>query len=179
MTILRRLLALLIGIETALLVLSLSIMVLLAFGQVILRNLFDTGFLWGDPLVRQMVVWTGFLGAALAAKDGRHITIDAFTKYLPERLRAVVAVVTSVAAAVISWFLADAAWVFLADEKAAGGELFLGIPSWVGLLIIPAGYWLIAFHFIVGAIERAVGIARGATARPTAGGAPTGAEGRG
>lgn len=178
MKILRRLLALLIGIETALLVLSLSIMVILAFGQVILRNLFGTSFLWGDPLVRQMVLWTGFLGAALATQEGRHITIDAFTKYIPERPRAMIAIVTSLAAGVITWFLADAAWTFLLDEKASGGELFLGIPSWVGLLIIPVGYWLITLHFVVRAIEGIVEVAHGGPSATPAGTPPADAAGR-
>jgi TRAP-type C4-dicarboxylate transport system permease small subunit len=153
MTLIRRVVALLVGIETALLVLSLSAMVLLAFGQVILRNVFGTGFLWGDPLVRQMVLWSGFLGAALATKDDRHITIDALTKYIPERPRGIIKIVTSLAAAVITWFLADAAWVFLLDERTAGGELFLDIPSWIGLLIIPVGYWLMTIHFVANAAE--------------------------
>lgn len=154
MKILRRFVALLVGIETALLVVTLAGMVLLAFGQVILRNVFGTGFLWGDPLVRQMVLWSGFLGAALATHNDRHITIDALTKYIPPRPRGMVKIVTSAAAAVITWFLADAAWVFLVDEKAAGGELFLGIPSWVGLLIIPVGYWLMTLHFAANTVEK-------------------------
>ena len=180
MSIFRRLLAILVGIETALLVLALSTMVVLAFGQVILRNIFGTSFLWGDPLVRQMVLWTGFLGASLATKDGRHITIDAFTKYIPQRPRAIIAIGTSIAAAVITWFLADAAWIFLVDEKAAGGELFLGIPSWVGLLIIPVGYWLITLHFIVRACDGIVVVARGGPvpAPASAGRGPTDAAGR-
>lgn len=161
MTILRRSLAILTGIETALLVLSLSAMVLLSFGQVILRNIFGTSFLWGDPLARQMVLWSGFLGAALATQDDRHINIDAFTKFVPARPRAIIKIITWIAAAVITWFLADAAWTFLVDEKEAGGELFLGIPSWVGLLIIPVGYWLIALHFAVNAVDGSVRFLRG------------------
>jgi TRAP-type C4-dicarboxylate transport system permease small subunit len=149
---LRRFIALLVGIETALLVLSLSTMVLLSFGQVVLRNLFNTGVLWADPLVRQMVLWSGFLGAALATHGDRHITIDALTKYISPRLRTIMKVITGSAAAVITWYLADAAWIFLLDERAAGGELFLGIPSWGGLLIIPVGYWLMMVHFAANAI---------------------------
>jgi TRAP-type C4-dicarboxylate transport system permease small subunit len=152
MKLLRRFIALLVGIETALLVLSLSTMVILAFGQVVLRNLFNTGFLWADPLVRQMVLWSGFLGAALATHDDRHITIDALTKYIPERPRRIMKIVTGTAAAVITWYLAEAAWIFLLDERSAGGELVLGIPSWAGLLIIPVGYWLMTVHFAANVI---------------------------
>jgi TRAP-type C4-dicarboxylate transport system permease small subunit len=169
--------AILAGVETALLVLSLSVMMLLAFGQVVLRNLFGTSFLWGDPLVRQMVLWTGFLGAALATQDDRHISIDAFTKYIPPRPREVIKVVTSLAAAVITGFLADAGWIFLLDEKTAGGELFLGIPSWVGLVMIPVGYGLITVHFVANSIVGIAGVMRGnpdGRVRPTPSGTPGG-----
>jgi TRAP-type C4-dicarboxylate transport system permease small subunit len=172
MKLLRRFIALLVGIETALLVLSLSTMVILAFGQVVLRNFFNTGFLWADPLVRQMVLWSGFLGAALATHADRHITIDALTKYISPRLRMIMKVVTGSAAAVITWYLADAAWIFLLNERSAGGELFLGIPSWGGLLIIPVGYWLMTVHFAANAITGIDAALRGAA--PAAG--PAGRE---
>jgi TRAP-type C4-dicarboxylate transport system permease small subunit len=145
----------LIWIETALLMLSLSIMMILAFAQVVLRNIFGTGFLWADPLVRQMVLWTGFLGATLATNDDRHISIDAFTKYFSVRTKRMFKIVTSAAAAVVTFFLLSAAWEFMVNEKEAGGEIFLGIPSWVGLAIIPLGYALITIHFAVNVIINA------------------------
>jgi TRAP-type C4-dicarboxylate transport system permease small subunit len=156
MKFLRALSNLLVRIETVLLVLFLSVMVVLAFGQVVLRNVFGTGVLWIDPLVRQMVLWAGFIGAALATREDRHISIDAFTKFLSPGTKSIIKIVTSIAAAVATCFLAVAAWGFLQEEKSSGGELFLGIPSWVGLLILPAGYALIMIHFLVTAAERAV-----------------------
>jgi TRAP-type C4-dicarboxylate transport system permease small subunit len=156
MKFLRALSHLLVRIETVLLVFFLSVMVVLAFGQVVLRNVFGTGVLWADPLVRQMVLWSGFLGAALATREDRHISVDAFTKFLSPGTKSLVKIVTSVAAAVAALFLAMAAWGFLQEEKTSGGEMFLGIPSWVGLLIVPAGYAVIMIHFLITAAERAV-----------------------
>ncbi|MCK5573045.1 MAG: TRAP transporter small permease subunit, partial [Bacteroidetes bacterium] len=75
----------LVRVETVLLVLFLGVMVVLAFAQVVMRNIFQTGFLWGDPLVRHLVLWVGFMGAAIAASDERHISIDAINKFLPIR----------------------------------------------------------------------------------------------
>ncbi len=156
MKILRALSNLLVRIETILLVLFLSAMVVLAFGQVLLRNVFGTSVLWIDPFVRHTVLWAGFIGAALATSDDRHISIDAFTKYLSPRTKSVVKIITGFAAAVACGFLALAAWGFLREEMTSSDELFLGIPSWVIRVIIPAGYALIALHFLIGAVERAV-----------------------
>ncbi len=157
MKILRALSKLLVRVETALLVLFLSAMVVFAFGQVVLRNLFGTSLLWIDPLVRQTVLWAGFIGAALATADDRHISIDAFTKFLSPGVKSVVKIVTGLAAAVVTFFLALAAWGFLGEEIASGGdERFLGMPSWAHLVIIPGGYALIALHFLIGAAVRAL-----------------------
>jgi C4-dicarboxylate transporter DctQ subunit len=154
MKILRALSNLLVRIETALLVVFLSLMVVFAFGQVVLRNLFGTSLLWIDPLVRQSVLWAGFIGAALATSEDRHISIDAFTKFLSPGTKSVVKIITGLAATVVTFFLGLAGWGFLREEVATGGESFLGIPSWAHLVIIPAGYGLIALHFLIGSVER-------------------------
>lgn len=156
MKLLRALTAILVRIETVLLVVFLSLMGILAFAQVILRNVFGTGILWADPMVRQMVLWSGFMGAALATSADRHISVDAFTKYLSARTNQTIKIITSLAAAVVTFFLAEGAWEFVLSEKEGGGEIFLGISSWVGLTIIPAGYMLIMVHFLIQAIEVAV-----------------------
>ena len=49
--------------EDAVLVLILGSMILLATGQIIGRNLFDTAFFAGDELLRLMVLWLTLAGA--------------------------------------------------------------------------------------------------------------------
>jgi TRAP-type C4-dicarboxylate transport system permease small subunit len=63
-------------VEQTLVSIFLSVMILIAFLQIVLRNLFATGFTWGDPLVRNLVLWVGFIGAAIATREGKHISID-------------------------------------------------------------------------------------------------------
>jgi TRAP-type C4-dicarboxylate transport system permease small subunit len=145
-------------IEFGLLVVFLGSMVLLAFMQVVLRNFFNTGLVWADTIVRHLVLWLGFVGATLATREERHIGIDAITRFLSARAKLVILILTSVFAAIVCYYLAAAAWTFVLDERVNGGELVLGIQTWVALLIIPAGYVLIAFHFLVKAIENTISI---------------------
>jgi TRAP-type C4-dicarboxylate transport system permease small subunit len=156
MTFLRTLDRFFFKVEFGLLVLFLGSMVLLAFAQVVMRNVLGSGFIWADTIVRHLVLWVGFTGAALAAGEERHISIDAFTKFLPTRLQHATKAITSMFAVIVAYFLADAALTFLLDEKASGSELVLSIPTWVALLIIPTGYALLAFHFGVKVIEHAI-----------------------
>lgn len=136
-------------IEGWLLILLLTVMVLLAFGQVILRNLFSGGLVWGDVVLRHLVLWIGFLGAALAAAQERHITVDALTRFLSSRTKAVVAVVTDLFAAVVCFLLYRASTTFLEFEIADKHTFVAEIPSWYAQVIIPAGFLLLSFHFLV------------------------------
>jgi TRAP-type C4-dicarboxylate transport system permease small subunit len=139
--------------ETVLLVIFLGIMVMLAFAQVMLRNLFGTGLLWGDTIVRHMVLWAGFIGGALASYEGRHISIDALTKYLSPRVKHATSAITHLFAGVVCYYLASASWTFLTAEMEAGGEFVLSLPGWTAMAIIPAGYVMILLHFFLKVIE--------------------------
>ena len=143
-------------IELVLLVTFLGSMVLLAFTQVVLRNFFDTGFIWADTIVRHLVLWSAFVGAALATSEDRHISIDALTRFLSPRTKHIAMVFTSTFALVVCYYLAMAAWTYVFEERQYGGELVLSIQTWVALLIIPLGYHLLSFHFFVKAIESLV-----------------------
>lgn len=166
MNILRSLGRLLTRIEGWFLVLFLSVMLLLAFLQVLLRNFFGTGLVWGDSLVRQMVMWVGFAGAALAAGGERHISIDALTRFVAERPRHGIKVLTNAFGAVVCYYLAVAAWGLVRSEMEGGGMLFLGIPQWAGEAVIPAGYILLSIHFFLNALENGIVAFRGNQTKP-------------
>jgi TRAP-type C4-dicarboxylate transport system permease small subunit len=139
-------------IEGGVLIILLLVMLFMAFGQVVLRNISSGGFVWGDVLLRHLVLWIGFLGAALATSGERHINIDILTRYLPERLKGAVAALSNVFAAVVCFLLFRASLTFIKFEISNYNTIFSGVPSWYAQIIIPVGYGLLAFHFIVRAI---------------------------
>ena len=142
-------------VEGALLILMLSIMVLVAFSQVMLRNLFHTGIDGADVLLRHLVLWIGFLGAAIATSEERHINIDALRRFLSPRIRSAVDVLTDIFAAIVCYYLMSAAWVFVESEMAGGRSVFQNIPVWYGQSIIPVGFGLLVVHFAIRACLRA------------------------
>ena len=60
-------------------------MTALAFGEVILRNFYDTGLPWAGIYLRQAVLWVALIGASLAASQNRHIKLDVLLKILPKK----------------------------------------------------------------------------------------------
>jgi TRAP-type C4-dicarboxylate transport system permease small subunit len=143
--------------ESALLIVFLLLMVLLAFAQVVLRLVFSTGIIWGDIFLRHSVLWVGFLGGALGISEKRHINIDALTHYMSPRVNSSVSIFTNLFGAAVCVLLAIAAVNFVTDEISSGSHVFTGIPTWYAEIIIPVGFGLFVFHFIVravGSIER-------------------------
>lgn len=134
-------------IERALIVVLLSAMILVAFFQIVLRNFFATGLSWGDPFVRYLVVWVGFVGAALATKDGKHITIEVVSHWLSDGTKRYVRAFSHLFSAVICGLLTIAALRFVRFEALMGGQPVLGLPAWSPQVIIPVSFGIMAFRF--------------------------------
>ncbi len=143
--------------ENVLIIVTLGLMVVLSFLQVLLRNLFDTGILWGDIFLRHLVLWVGFVGASLATREKRHIHIDILSRFVPKKWMTLIQTLIDIVSILICIVLAKASYVFLSFEIEANTILFENIPSWYFQIILPIGFGLIAFRFLLKIFERLVG----------------------
>ena len=146
---LQRIDAFLTRIEGWLLVFILSVMVVLSFLPVVLRNAFSESLLWGDILLRHLVLWIGFIGAALATSKDRHITIDALTRFLTPKLKNAAKIVTNLFAATVCYFLLRASVTFVENELLDQSTVYGDISSIYSQIIIPVGFGLIILHFLI------------------------------
>jgi TRAP-type C4-dicarboxylate transport system permease small subunit len=149
--------------EGAALVVLLAVMVTLAFAQVVLRR-FGLGLLWGETLLKQLVMWTGFLGAALAARSERHFAWEAAHLGALARWRAPLRMLSSLAGACVCAILLQAAWRFTSAEK-TGAEILMTvgstpIPAWIATAAIPGGFALVGLHMLFKAADAALEAAR-------------------
>lgn len=67
----------------ALMALLLAIMVVLVFGNVVLRYAFDSGITVSEEMSRWLFVWMTFLGAVVAIKERGHLGTDMLVSRLP------------------------------------------------------------------------------------------------
>jgi len=134
-------------VEQILLVILLSFMIVIAFFQIVLRNVFSTGLTWGDPLVRNLVLWVGFIGAALATKEGKHINIDVVSRWMPPLGKGFIEFLTQLFSFFICGLLTFAAWKFIKNEAQMGNVTFLRIPAWIPEIILPVVFGLMALRF--------------------------------
>lgn len=144
-----------------LLVLLLGVMIVMAFGQVVLRNFFDTSIEWGDIFLRHLVLWVGYFGAVIATGERRHLKIEFLTKIVPPKVRKVFFILTNFFAAAVSLLLMQAALSFVQLEQESGSILILEMPTWWFITVIPFGYAVIAFRFAVHALGWSAEIVRG------------------
>ena len=159
-------------LEGWLIVLFLWLMVIFAFMQVLLRGLYPHGHFqwanslmglmdWSEPMVRLLVLWLTFLGASLITGENKHIKIDLFSTFLPQKWQIVRELVLSLACVIVTSIMLRVSISYIQLEMEFGGNTFLGLPSWIGQLILPIGFALIFFRFLLRTIENGLQIARG------------------
>ena len=152
---LHRLLRATASIEDGILALLLAAMIALAGTQILLRNLLETGLVWGDPLLRVTVMWVGLLGAMAATRDDNHISIDVVYRYLKPRAKTASRLVTDLFTAMVCGLLAYHGARFVLLDKEAGTLAFAFVPTWICEVIIPFGFGIIALRFCISFVLRA------------------------
>lgn len=139
--------------EDALLVILLLAMISLAVLQIFLRNFFDSGIVWGDSLVRVLVLWIGLTGAMAASRTDNHIKIDVVSRYLPRAAQPFSRLLTSLFTAGITGLMAWHSARFVLMEKADGLIAFAGVPAWVCEAIIPVAFAVICLRYLLFSIR--------------------------
>jgi len=134
-------------IEDYSLVALVGVLVVLAGLQIVLRLGFESGIVWADALLRHLVLWTALLGAMTAAREDKHLAIDAISRYLPPRRRGALRLLTHGVAAVVSALLCWYSVGLVRLEMDAGGVAFGSVPSWVGETIMPVAFAVITWRF--------------------------------
>lgn len=147
-------------IEDGVLAIMLLTMIVLATTQIFLRNVFDTGLTWADPLLRIMLLWLGLLGALAASRDNKHITIDILTRLLNNTGRNLVHLFTSLFTVSVCGIIAWHAGRFVRMEYAARTLAVGEIPIWIFELVIPVAFALIALRYLLQFVQHALALRR-------------------
>jgi TRAP-type C4-dicarboxylate transport system permease small subunit len=146
--------------EEFLLSVLLVAMILLSCTQIGLRLFYDGGLNWVDPLLRYLVVWSGFLGALLAVSREKHITIDISQFILPQGLLKILRIVIGLFSSVVCGFLTYASWLFIGSEMEFGSSSLLRIPAWGWNLIFPLAFAGMTFRFLLVALAKIADLRR-------------------
>lgn len=159
-------------LEGLLIILFLSLMVALTFLLVVFRALYTHSHIqwanmvlgqidWTEPMVRLLVLWITFLGASLLTRDNKHIKIDLISPFLPPKWLPVREFILSVAGMGVISFMIKASFDCVRLEMNLESTLFMGIPSWVGQIILPAGFSVIFFRLLLRGVDQILKLTTG------------------
>ena len=93
-----------------LMVLCLALMVVMVFGNVVLRYGFNTGITVSEELSRWLFVWMTFLGALVALRNHAHLGTDSLVSRLPVLGKKICLGITYLLMLYICWLLFRGAW---------------------------------------------------------------------
>ena len=124
--------------------LALALMALLPLAEIVVRPLLTGGIPGSIPFVQHLTLWVAFLGAGIAARQDKLIALATAT-FIPEgaarrAARAFAATVGAAVTALLAWSAIDV----VAIEMEIGGDIALGIPSWVFQLVLPLAFGVVA-----------------------------------
>ncbi|MEM7705675.1 MAG: TRAP transporter small permease [Pseudomonadota bacterium] len=144
-------------LEAALLAVLLFGLVGLSGLQIVLRNGFDEGLVWIDPLLRLAVLWLGLLGAVAAARRGKNIQIDLLGHAVPPVLRRLINTITQLTAAAVCALICWHGTRMVLLEAEFGDTGVLGLPVWLQQSIIPLAFGLMAVIYLIASVIEAAG----------------------
>lgn len=159
------------SIERNFIAITLGLMTLITFANVIARYVFNANILWALETTVYLFAWLVLIGASHCVKIGAHLGVDVVAKALPEgprRILGLLAAACCVAFAVLllvgSWeywapFAGKRAWYevddipmpeflqFLADSMNEG-ERWEKLPRFIPYFALPLGMALLTFRFL-------------------------------
>jgi len=121
-------------------------MVIVAAAELAARAMGGSGVRGAAQIVQHLTLWLGFLGAMVGAREGRLLTLALGEYFAAGRLRRVAVTVGGATGAAAAAALAVACWQLVASERAAGGTVALGVPTWVAQLVLPIAFAIVAWR---------------------------------
>jgi TRAP-type C4-dicarboxylate transport system permease small subunit len=127
--------------------LCLAVMVVLVFGNVVLRYVFNSGITISEELSRWLMVWLTFLGAIVALREHAHLGVDTLVRALPASGKRICFVLSYSLMLFADWLLLSGSWkqiIITAGDRAPATNLSVGLFYGAGLVFgISAGVILI------------------------------------
>lgn len=118
--------------------LCLAIMVVLVFGNVVLRYTANSGITVSEELSRWLFVWLTFMGAVVALREHGHLGTDVLVSRLPAAGKKVCLVLAQISMLYVSWLLLKGSWAQMlinADTEAPVTGASVGIFYASGVLM--------------------------------------------
>ena len=135
-------------IEDAFSSLALLAMVILPLLEIVWRRAFGQGLPGSGPIVQHLTLWVGFLGAAIAARDGKLLALATGT-FIPHGFwRRAADILAAAFGACAALILAYGGYQMVLIEREGGAVIGAEIQTWVAQLVLPVAFAMIAARLV-------------------------------
>ncbi len=134
-------------VENVVATLALGGIMLLPLAEIAVRRAFGTGIPGAAPFAQNLTLWVGLLGAAIAAREGKLLTL-ATGEFLPASIGKATHVIAAFAGAAVSTIFAIGGWDLVTTERAAGDIIAVNVPVWISAVVFPVAFGLIAARLV-------------------------------
>jgi TRAP-type C4-dicarboxylate transport system permease small subunit len=111
------------------------------------------GYSWAKEVAMVMLVWTGLLGASMAAHQGRHIDIDFGKKLYPKKAKVLLTSLGPLMTGLFCGLIVAIGIKYVFGEGGAvqlGGKLpHTGIPEWIVGFAIPWSFMMMGLRALI------------------------------
>lgn len=135
--------------EDNIVIILLASILLFAITQVILRNFFDSGIVWGENLLRVLVLWLGLSGAIIATRQRKQIRVDVLSQFLPEKYKNNIKRLNLLFTAIVCLIVSYYSFEFTLLEYEAASLAFEKVPSWITIIIIPVSFLMMSIKYLI------------------------------
>ena len=146
-----------ITVENRIASLALGGIMVIPLAEILSRKFLGATIPGSSAYASVLTLWLGMLGAAIAAREGKLLTL-ATGEFLPKgRVSAVAHVIAGAVGAMIATILMMGAIVIVQSDRAAGDMIAERAPKWIADLALPVGFGLIALRLAWRASPHRVG----------------------
>lgn len=147
-TVLARLDRALAALEIGLAAAFMAFAALTVIADVVARATLNMSFSWANEATRYAIIWMTFLGAAMGARRGAHISIDVLSEMLPPAV-ALLTVRAAAGVASVTCLVLCAVGVQLVARMAGFGQTSPAMlaPMWLVYCALPLGFGLMGLHY--------------------------------
>lgn len=128
--------------------LALGGIMVLPLAEIFSRKFLGGGIPGSGPIAQNLTLWVGLFGAAIAAREGKLLTL-ATGEFLPKgRIGDIAHIVSATVGAAVSTLFVLGGIALVQSDREAGDVIAVGIPNWIADLALPIGFALIAARLV-------------------------------
>ena len=136
-------------LEEGLMALFLAVMTFLTATQVVLRYVFNSGWVWSLEATTYSFAWLVLLGMAYGVRTRSHIAVDLVMARLKGRVRRAATFCTLIICIVYATLMCYGGLVFVSRLYDLGNEARdLPVARWILTIMLPLGFALLALRFL-------------------------------